>query len=263
MEGSIALVREWAAHLRAQWAGCRAADAEGGGDGGAWLDGPAACAVTCDAVMVPVVTGHVDLAALDDLIRLCAELGQLDQDTGGDQPGQDGPARAVGSAAAAGSDAVGAMAPAAADPGRAREALVQAIIGKAAALLAGPGGLASHLRRAQLDGRLAGPSLPLDVGYAQTVPAGIRAAAAMRDRRCRFPGCRQRAAACQLHHLRHKANGGKTSTGNCVLLCFFHHQVVIHRWGWTLIMNPDGTTTAWNPDRTKILYSHGPPAHAG
>jgi len=40
-------------------------------------------------------------------------------------------------------------------------------------------------------------------------------------------------------------------------------QVVIHRWGWTLTLNPDGTTTAWNPDRTKVLHSHGPPARAG
>jgi hypothetical protein len=48
-----------------------------------------------------------------------------------------------------------------------------------------------------------------------------------------------------------------------VLLCSFHHQVVIHRWGWTLTLNPDGTTTAWNPDRTKVLHSHGPPARAG
>jgi hypothetical protein len=27
--------------------------------------------------------------------------------------------------------------------------------------------------------------------------------------------------------------------------------VVIHRWGWTLILNPDGTTTAWNKDKTQ------------
>jgi hypothetical protein len=50
---------------------------------------------------------------------------------------------------------------------------------------------------------------------------------------------------------------------DCVLLCWFHHQVVIHRWGWTLIVNPDGTTTAWNKDKTKVLHSHGPPARAG
>ena len=28
--------------------------------------------------------------------------------------------------------------------------------------------------------------------------------------------------------------------------------------GWTLILNPDGTTTAWNPDKTKVLRSHSP-----
>jgi hypothetical protein len=34
--------------------------------------------------------------------------------------------------------------------------------------------------------------------------------------------------------------------------------------GWTLALNGDGTTTAWNKDRTKVLYSHGPPtARAG
>ena len=59
------------------------------------------------------------------------------------------------------------------------------------------------------------------------------------------------------------AHGGPTSLTDCVLLCSYHHQIVIHRWGWTLVLNPDGTTTAWNPDRTKILQSHGPPARAG
>jgi hypothetical protein len=47
-----------------------------------------------------------------------------------------------------------------------------------------------------------------------------------------------------VHHTKHKANGGKTSVTDCVLLCPFHHQIVIHRWGWTLVLNPDGTTTA-------------------
>ena len=137
-------------------------------------------------------------------------------------------------------------------------------MGKVADLLSGPGGLASFLRTRQLGARLAGPSLPLDIGYAATIPAGIRNAVIVRDRRCRWPGgCNQPAAACEVHHVRHKAHGGPTSLGQCVLLCSFHHQVVIHRWGWTLVLNPDGTTTAWNPDRTKVLHSHGPPARAG
>ena len=45
--------------------------------------------------------------------------------------------------------------------------------------------------------------------------------------------------------------------------CFFHHHVAIHQWGWTVTLNPDGTTTARSPDGTKIFHSHSPPAHAG
>ena len=43
-------------------------------DGGAWLDGDGAEAIACDAAMAPIVTGDLDPAALDDLVRLCVEL---------------------------------------------------------------------------------------------------------------------------------------------------------------------------------------------
>jgi HNH endonuclease len=76
-------------------------------------------------------------------------------------------------------------------------------------------------------------------------------------------GCNQPAAACEVHHTTHQAHGGKTSTTDCVLLCAYHHQVMIHRLGWTLVLNPDGTTTAWNNNRTKTLHSHSPPARTG
>jgi hypothetical protein len=149
-------------------------------------------------------------------------------------------------------------------PDRSRQALAQAIIGKAVELLSGPGGVASFLRREQLDARLGGPSLPLDIGYSETVPAGIRNAVRLRGQHCEWAGgCQQPAGACQVHHTRHKADGGKTSVRDCVLLCWYHHQVMIHQRGWTLVVNPDGTTTAWNKDKTKVLHSHGPPARAG
>jgi hypothetical protein len=106
--------------------------------------------------------------------------------------------------------------------------------GKAVDLLSGPGGLASFLRRRQLGARLGGPSLPLDIGVSETIPAGIRHAVMLRDRHCQWAGrCDQPAAACEVHHTRHKADGGPTSVKSCVLLCWFHHQVAIHRWGWT------------------------------
>ena len=215
--------------VRARWAAHRAAASETGSDGGAWLDGDAAEAIPCDAAMAPIVTGEVNIDALEDLVRLCVELDRLRHD---DEP----------------------------RPGttQARAAVEQAVIGKAVDLLSGPGGLASFLRRRQLGVRLGGPSLPLDIGYSETIPAGIRNAVILRDRKCRWAGgCDQPAAACQVHHTRHKANGGKTSTKDCVLLCTFHHQVMIHRQGWTLVLNPDGTTTAWNTNKTKDLAKLG------
>ncbi len=245
LEGSSALQEEWTAQVRAAWAARRAAASQTGSDGGAWLDGDAAAGIACDAAMAPIVTGDVNAAALQDLVRLCTELGKLRH----------------GPAAGAGADGEpGTPAP---DTTRARDALEQAIIGTAVDLLSGPGGLASFLRRRQLGARLGGPSLPLDIGYSESIPAGIRNAVILRDRHCRWAGgCGQPAAACEVHHTRHKANGGKTSVQDCVLLRTFH-QVVIHRRGWTLVLNPDGTTTAWNPDRTKVLHSHGPPRRAG
>ena len=120
------------------------------------------------------------------------------------------------------------------------------------------------LRRRQLGVRLNGPSLPLDIGYSDTIPAGVRNAVTLRDKHCQWAGrCDQPAGACQVHHTKHKADGGPTSVKDCVLLCWFHHQIVIHRWGWTLVLNPDGTTTAWNKDKTKVLHSHGPPVRPG
>ena len=235
LDGSSALQDEWTGQVRAQWAAHRAAASEGGSVGGAWLDGDAAEAIACDAAMAPIVTGDVNPAALEDLVRLCVELDWHRR--------QDPPA---------------------ADTGPAWEALEQAIISKVVDLLSGPGGLASFLRRRQLGARLGGPSLPLDIGYSETIPAGIRNAVMLRDRHCQWAGrCDQPAAACEVHHVRHKADGGPTSVKSCVLLCWFHHQVAIHRWGWTLVLNPDGTTTAWNKDKTKVLHSHGPPVRPG
>jgi hypothetical protein len=230
LEGSSALQEQWTAQVRAAWAAHRAAASEAGANDGVWLDGDAAEGIACDAAMVPIVTGDVNVDALGDLVRLCVELD----------------ARRDGARDAA------------------RAALEQAVIGKAVDLLSGPGGLASFLRRRQLGARLSGPSLPLDIGYSETVPAGIRNAVMLRDRHCQWAGrCDQPAEACQVHHTRHKANGGPTSVKDCVLLCWFHHQIVIHRWGWTLVVNPDGTTTAWNKDKTKVLHSHGPPVRPG
>ena len=42
-----------------------------------------------------------------------------------------------------------------------------------------------------------------------------------------------------------------------------YHDALEEAMGWTLVRHPDGTTTAWNRDRSKVLRSHSPPARAG
>ena len=71
-------------------------------------------------------------------------------------------------------------------------------------------------------------------------------------------GCDKPPAGCQVHHITHRAHGGATALTNLVLLCSYHHQVCIHRLGWTLILHPDGSTEARSRDG-QILHSHGPP----
>jgi hypothetical protein len=68
-DGSV-LEGEWITAVRAKWAARRAAASEGGSDGAAWLNGDVARAVTCDASVIPVVTGEVDPSVLDDLASL-------------------------------------------------------------------------------------------------------------------------------------------------------------------------------------------------
>jgi hypothetical protein len=258
LDADSTLQDEWTEGVRARWAGHRAAASVAGGDGAAWLDGDAAEGFACDASITPVVTGEVSYAVLDDLVRLCVRLARH---------GHPDPADPADPATPADPDPVtpSALQVLLSAPGEiTREALERLIIGQAVALVSGPGGLASFLRREQLGARLAGPSLPLDVGYSDDIPAAIRNAVKARDKFCQWAGgCHQPAAACEVHHLRHKAHGGETSLDNCLLLCWYHHHVVIHRMGWTLVRHPDGTTTAWNRDHSKVLRSHSPPARAG
>jgi hypothetical protein len=261
LDADSKLQEEWTERIRGQWAGHRAAASVAGGDGGAWLDGEAAEGFACDAPVTPVVFGQVNYEVLDELVGLCLQLARH-----GSAPPADSAPSADPEALPAGDPGImpvpaGVQVPAGL---LGREALQRAIIGTAVALVSGPGGLAGFLRREQLGARLAGPSMPLDVGHSDSIPTAIRTAVKVRDRFCQWAGgCHQPASACEVHHLRHQGHGGETSLENCVLLCHFHHHVMIHRMGWTLVRHPDGTTTAWNRGKTKVLRSHSPPARAG
>jgi hypothetical protein len=265
-DGSL-LQQEWIGEMAIRWAAHRAAASQTGSDGAAWLEGKAARAMSCDATIIPVVTGQIDPGALDELVSLCLQYAGHSPYRGAGHaasPPNDPQDRDLRSEGSPGDDGATSTP----DPGpptmEALEMLRHAIIGKAVDLVSGPGGLASFLRTRLLDARLAGPSLPLDVGHSAEIPAAIRRAVILRDQHCRWAGgCDQPASACEVHHVTHLADGGKTSVDGCALYCFYHHHVAIHQWGWTVTLNPDGTTTARSPDGTKVFHSHGPPARPG
>lgn len=62
-----------------------------------------------------------------------------------------------------------------------------------------------------------------------------RKAIAARDGGCVIPGCRVRAAWCEVHHVTGHARGGPTDVGNGVLLCWHHHRT-IETSGWEIQM---------------------------
>jgi hypothetical protein len=210
--------------------------------GAAYLTGKDAEVAACDALTVPVVTGHADLTVIDKIITL-AKAGP-----GGDTVGSDGSATPAGGA----SDGTA--------PAEAWRAHRYAIARLAVEFVSGPGGLASALRTGLLEHPYSTPSLPLDIGSSDSIPGQIRRAVMLRDRHCAWPGgCDRPAAACDVHHIRHKSDGGETSVQNCGVFCEFHHETCIHRWGWKIILHPDGTMEARGPDGRQILRKHDPP----
>ena len=191
-----------------------------------YLTGKDAETAACDAQAVPVVTGTVNPDVIDQIIDLASTTAE------------------------------------AAEPQRpeTRSALRHAVARLAIDLVSGPSGIAAALRRGLLGNPFNTPSLPLDIGRSRTIPGQIRRAVLLRDRHCAWPHCGRPAAHCDIHHLKHQADGGETSVQNCVLLCQYHHDIAIHRHGWTLALHPDGTTEARSPDGARILHSHAPPA---
>jgi hypothetical protein len=255
-----------------------------------WLCGPEAEAAACDATVVPIVTGHVDWTALDRLAEICLATHArwiVPATTASTAAAATGPASAPTGAASTPTghtQTTTTAGPADRAPGHGigaeplspatRQRLRRALLALAADALSGPGGLAAQLRAALLRtgqdsepralGRepLASVSLPLDVGPAtETIPAHLRRAVTTRHPDCAFPGCAQPASVCDIHHIIPRSRGGPTSLDNLITMCAFHHKIVIHRWGWTIRLNPDGTTTATGPDG-RILHSHSPPSQA-
>jgi HNH endonuclease len=232
--------RDGASALEEGWIAARLGDSR-------FLTGTDAEAAACDALIVPVVTGHPDMTVIDQVIELVLTAAGH----GRRGPGTDGDSSAPG-AGTSGAPAAAAL------PPEDLAALRYRIARLAIDFVSGPPGIAALLRTRLLDGPFTTASLPLDIGYSENIPAHIRRAVALRDQGCAWPRCRRPAAVCDVHHIVHKKDGGKTSVRDCILLCQFHHDVCIHRWGWEIVLNPDGTTEARGPDG-QILRSHAPP----
>jgi hypothetical protein len=227
-----------AAELEYAWLRARLGDPADTGI--AYLTGKDAEVAACDALTVPVVTGHADMRVIDKIITL-ASVG-------------------TGANAARPGIGLGLVDPAAAASSDARQAHRYAIARLAVDFVSGPGGLASALRTGLLEHPYSTPSLPLDIGFSNSIPGPIRRAVMLRDQHCAWPGgCDRPAAASDVHHIRHKSDGGETSVRNCGLFCEFHHETCIHRWGWEVTLHPDGTMEARSPDGRQVLRSHAPP----
>jgi hypothetical protein len=57
----------------------------------------------------------------------------------------------------------------------------------------------------------------------RTLPEAVRRAVRVRDRGCRWPGCSAPVLHTDVHHVRHRADGGTHEPDNLVLLCRRHH----------------------------------------
>src|SRR5579872_3295119 len=283
MDGDGIWQDKWIGEYRARWAAARAASSVSPGDGGAWLEGGSARVLLRDAILIPVVTGDIDPGAVEDLIALCVSYHQLRTQTPPADPDGTSPAGNPVSNGTATQDhanvpaASGRVLPASSSvpPGltgtAARRAeltatvagaladLEQQILGTILQVVSGPGGAASFLRRNLLGKPLAGPSLPLDVGQTDDIPIHLRRLVTLRDQHCQYPGgCDQPAAQCEPHHVVHRKDGGPTSLANLKDYCWWHHHVVLHDLGWTLTVNPDGTSHVTSPDG-KTIHSNRPP----
>ncbi len=68
----------------------------------------------------------------------------------------------------------------------------------------------------------------------------------LRDRRCRFPGCRARARVCDLDHRREWPEGPTTHTNLCCL-CEHHHRLKHQAPGWAVTDADDGGLVVTTP----------------
>jgi hypothetical protein len=111
----------------------------------------------------------------------------------------------------------------------------------------------SELRAAATAGRGLGPP-PGTAAYRPTDP--LHRFVELRDRRCRFPGCRVLARCCDLdHQIPHPH--GPTAHDNLACLCEHHHRLSHQAPGWRLHRDADGGLV-WTLPSGRTLTTHPP-----
>jgi len=102
-----------------------------------------------------------------------------------------------------------------------------------------------------------GDGKPVNVSTrTRSIPPSLRRAVHARDQGCDFPGCGERSFT-DIHHLRHRAQGGDNSMVNLAELCWHHHRLV-HEGGWGLRRGGHGHLLAIRPDGTELGAHDGP-----
>ena len=98
-------------------------------------------------------------------------------------------------------------------------------------------------------------SVLLDYGRAtRSVPNVLFRAVAARDGGCRAPSCTRKKAWCDAHHITWWRKHGETKLDNLLLLCAHHHRLV-HRDGWQVQLDADGTAVFTLPDGRTLSSS--------
>ena len=118
----------------------------------------------------------------------------------------------------------------------------------------------------------------------RVVSPAQRAALAIRDGGCSFPGCTAPPEDCDAHHIVHWRKGGRTDLDNLTLACWATHHRLVHDGGWHIVAEPNGRPRWLRPDRSPVddapgwdheplprrhlrrvtaAEGHGPPGRAG
>ena len=107
----------------------------------------------------------------------------------------------------------------------------------------------------------------------RTATPAQRKAIIARDHHCRAPGCQTRPRFCDVHHVDHWINGGRTDVHRMVLLCGTHHRE-FHRPGYRMELDdharftvhaPKGWTRSTVPDHhhTRLFETQQPEPGTG